>query len=149
MFEATAVDEATGWANALVSRVYRGPGDTVEAAMHRAEQKFGVPAAVLWALRYRRPKALLAGIYLSLKAAYEAECNRQEAKLAHELAITKTLPATPARLRLIAETEALLGSVGVAEGRPAAEPADPFTGSPERPAIVGPRHSPGRRASDR
>ena len=59
--------------------------------MYRAEQKFGVPANSLWALRYRRPKAILAGIYLSLKGAYEAECGRQEAKLAHELTITKAL----------------------------------------------------------
>jgi hypothetical protein len=109
VFEAEAVDEAASWANVLVSRVYRGPGDTVEAAMHRAESRFGVPANALWALRYRKPKAILAGIYLRLKDAYEAECGRQEAKLAHELAITKTLTPTPARLALIAETEALLG----------------------------------------
>jgi len=109
VFEAEAVEEAAGWASALVSRTYRGPGDTVEAAMHRAENKFGVPVGTLWALRYRKPKAILAGIYLSLKAAYDAECERQEAKLAHELAITKALAPTPARLALIAESEALLG----------------------------------------
>lgn len=109
VFEAEAVDEAAGWAEVLLSRVHRGPGDTVEAAMYRAEQKFGVPANAMWALRYRKPKGILAGIYLTLKNAYEAECGRQEAKLAHELAVTKALAPTRARLALIAETEALLG----------------------------------------
>jgi hypothetical protein len=109
VFEADAVNEAASWADKLVARLYRGPGDTVEAAMYRAESKYGVPANALWALRYRKPKAILAGIYLSLKGAYEAECERQEAKLAHELAVTKALETTPARLALIAESEALLG----------------------------------------
>lgn len=106
--EAT-VDEAAVWADGLLDRVYRGPGDTIEAATFRAEQRYGVPAQTFWALRYRKPKALLAHIYLSLKAAYEAECDRQEAKLRHELEITKALPPTPARLALIRETEAVLG----------------------------------------
>lgn len=103
------VSEATNWSKHLLARVHQGPGDTVEAAMYRAEQKYGVPAQAFWALRYRRPKDILASIYLGLKAAYEAECGRQEARLRHEIEITKMLPATPARLALLAEAEAALG----------------------------------------
>ena len=109
LFEADAVDEAATWADFLLSRTYRGPGDTIEAARYRAEQKYGIPAATFWALRYRRPRAILAGLYGRIRAAYEAECDRQETRLRHELEIAKALPATPARLALIAETEALLG----------------------------------------
>ena len=110
MFDGEAVvDEAAHWAEALLQRTYRGPGDTIEAASYRAEQKYGVPAQTFWSLRYRKPKDILASIYRTLQAAYETECGRQEARLRHELEITKQLPATPARLRLIAETEAVLG----------------------------------------
>ena len=103
------VARASRWAEALWNKVYLGLGDTQEAAMHRAEQRYGVPAQTFWALRYRKPKDLAASVYMRLMLAYEAECDRQEAKLAHELAIAKALPPTESRQALIAETEALLG----------------------------------------
>jgi len=34
MTDVNAIEEAAGWANILVSRVYRGPGDTVEFHMN-------------------------------------------------------------------------------------------------------------------
>ncbi len=111
MFEAEAtVDEASGWADALLQRSYRGPGDTVEAATYRAEQKYGVPAQTFWALRYRRPKGILANIYLTLKAAYEAECGRQEARLRHELEMAKALEGSETLAVAIREAESALGN---------------------------------------
>jgi hypothetical protein len=104
-----AVEQAASWANALVAKVHRGPGDNVETAMYRAEAKWALPFSLLWALRYRKPKAMAVGAWSYLKHVYEAECGRQEARLRHELEITKRLPATPARQALIAEAEALLG----------------------------------------
>jgi hypothetical protein len=122
MTDLSAVDEAAVWADQLVSRVYRGPGDTIEAAHHRAEKKYGVPAQTFWALRYRRPKDLLASVYRQLRSAYQQEVERQEAKLRHELECTKLLPATPDRLNLIREVEALLGSApGEARASPGEE----------------------------
>lgn len=110
------VAKAAKWASALWNKTYEGMGDTQEAAMYRAEQKYGVPAQTFWALRYRPPKDMMASIYMRLMLAYEAECERQEAKLRHELEITKQLAATPSRLALIAETETVLGSaVGTEE----------------------------------
>jgi len=114
--DAEAVDQAVGWADALVTKVHRGPGDNVESAMYRAETKYGVPFSLLWALRYRPPKAMMVGAWSYLQHVYYAECGRQEARLRHELELTKALPATPARLKLIADTEAYLG--------PADAPAD-------------------------
>jgi len=108
----SAVDQAAGWADVLIKREHRGPGDTLDAARHRAAQKHKLPERVLWALRYRRPKDLMASVYLKIEAAFENECQRQEAKLAHELEITKaTLAPTPSVRRLIAETEEFLRSV--------------------------------------
>lgn len=115
-------DEAANWAESLIRKAHRGPGDTLEAAMHRVSRTHGIEHQTLWRLRYRRPKDLLASVYLKLKSAYEAECTRQEAKLRHELEITKTLPATPDRLALIAETEAFLGSLASQARRASTQP---------------------------
>ena len=107
--EADAVDKAAGWADHLLERVHRGPGDTVEAAMHRAATVFGIPVETFWALRYRRPKTMAVAAWLRIKTTYDAIVASQEAKLRHELEIAKHLPPTRARLDLINEVEALLG----------------------------------------
>src|SRR5690606_25957165 len=65
------VDEAAGWAEELVKRQHKGPGDTVEAAMHRASRAYKIEHQVLWRLRYRKPKDMLLKAYLRLKAAYQ------------------------------------------------------------------------------
>lgn len=109
------VDDAAKWADALLQRNYRGPGDTIEAASYRAQQKYGVPAQTFWSLRYRKPKDILASIYLTLRAAYEAECGRQEAKLRHELELAKALQGGANLEAAIREAEAELGS---AQGQP-------------------------------
>jgi hypothetical protein len=103
------VSRAKGWSTALLSKVHQGPGDTVEAAMHRAEQAYGVPAQAFWALRYNRLKDISAFVYLKLKSAYEHECQRQEAKLRHELALTKEIlgDAAPTNM-VVAQAEAAL-----------------------------------------
>ncbi len=104
------VSRASKWSSHLLSRVHTGPGDTVEAAMYRAEAKYGVPAQAFWALRYRRPKDILASVYLKLQAAYEAECGRQEARLRHELEMAKALQGGATLAAAISEAEAALGA---------------------------------------
>jgi hypothetical protein len=107
------VNDAAGWAEALLQRTYRGPGDTIEAATYRAEQKYGVPAQTFWALRYRRPKDILASIYRTLEAAYEAECGRQEARLRHELEVAKALKGNPSLAAAISEAEAEISNASI------------------------------------
>ena len=124
MTDATAnvgVEQARGWANKLIAANHRGPGDTVDAAIHRAAVKHGLDPKALWRLRYRTPKDMQVSTWSRIKAAYEAECERQEAKLRHELEITKALPATEARVALIRETEALLDRLAGPEARTPAE----------------------------
>ena len=105
------VKEAKGWSATLLSRVHQGPGDTVEASMHRAEQTYGIPYQVFFGLRYDRFKDLSAFVYLRLKAAYDHECERQEAKLRHELAMTKEMLGNAATgNKVVAEVEAALGA---------------------------------------
>lgn len=124
MTDLSVVDEAASWADLLVKREHRGPGDTLDAARSRAARKHKLPEQVLWALRYRKPKRIWADLYKRLELAVAAEIQSQEARLAHELEITRALPPTEARLALIAETEALLGSMAGAPGSPASERAD-------------------------
>jgi hypothetical protein len=88
MNSAALIDEARDYANKLVLRESRGPGDT-ENAMRRLESKYGLPFSALWSLRYRPPKRIFADIYFQLRAAYEVERERQLRQLQHELAITK------------------------------------------------------------
>ena len=114
--DATAtVESAASWAEALLQRTYRGPGDTIEAASYRAEQKYGVPATTFWALRYRKPSSILAHVYLRLKAAYDAECGRQEARLRHELELAKALSGGATLAAAISEAEAALSNEGMDE----------------------------------
>lgn len=111
-----AVQKAVGWAGALVAKMHRGPGDNVETAMYRAETKWGLPYSLLWALRYRPPKSMTVGPWTYLKSVYEHECARQEAKLRHELAITKEMLGDAAASNpVVAQAEAALGAVEAQE----------------------------------
>lgn len=82
------VSDAQGWANELVRRESRGSGDS-ENAMRRLGARYGIPWRTFWTLRYRPPKDVMHSIYLRLGAAYQAECERQERLLRHEIEITK------------------------------------------------------------
>ncbi len=116
MSDAAYVEQAAEWANALVIRESRGPGDT-ENAMRRLENRYGVPFGSLWSLRYRKPKSILVGLYVRLQFAYAAECDRQMRKMAHELEITKatagfvhaSVDAAQALVNAEAERKLMLG----------------------------------------
>jgi hypothetical protein len=84
----SGVADAQAWANELVRRESRGPGD-MENAMRRLEARYGIPWRTFWQLRYRAPKDVFVGVFLQLKAAYDAEGIRQERLLAHERKITE------------------------------------------------------------
>lgn len=121
MTDLSVVDEAASWADLLVRREHRGPGDTIDAARARAARKHKLPEQVLWALRYRKPKRIWADLYKKLEMAVAAEIQSQEARLAHEIAVTKALTNSPSALAAIREAEALLGQTQGEESRHAAE----------------------------
>jgi hypothetical protein len=79
------VAEAVGWADYLVRAEFRGPGDTVDAAMARCERKHKLSHSVLWGLRYRVPKDLFVSVYVRLGQAYEAEKAAMRMRLSAEL----------------------------------------------------------------
>lgn len=101
------VDEARAWAEFLTRAEARGPGDYGNA-MERVERRYRLPSRLLWTLRYRPPKDMFVKIHRSLKAAYEAERQRQMRLLSHDNSITRltTGPDHPA----VRAAEALLGA---------------------------------------
>ena len=106
----TYVHEAQRWASALLEREHRGPGDTLDAAMWRAEQKWGIERSTFWSLRYRPPREIFTSVYMRLRQAYEMECVRQEARLQHELMLAKAAGFHAANSTVVAEAEAILAA---------------------------------------
>ena len=84
------VSQARQWADDLVRREVRGPGDTA-SALRRLGIRTGIPWRTFWTLRYRPPADLWASAHEQLRAAYLAECERQMRKLEHEISITKAV----------------------------------------------------------
>lgn len=121
MTDLSVVDEAATWADLLVRREHRGPGDTIDAARQRAARKHKLPEQVLWSLRYRKPKRIWADLYKRLEMAVAAEIQSQESRLAHEIAITKAIATSSSSRALVDEAEALLGAAKGSKARPTAE----------------------------
>jgi hypothetical protein len=105
------LDEAAEWSRTLTRMRARGPGDT-ENAMRSIERDYGVDYWILWRLRYRKSALRDIGVtaYMGLKAAYQAECERQMRKLKNEIARTEEVSgASSAAVRsakaLVGETD--------------------------------------------
>ena len=92
MSDASYLNEAAEWSKSLTRMRARGPGD-IENAMRSIERDYGVDYWLLWRLRYRRSvlKDIGVSAYMRLKAAYQAECERQMRKLQHEIEITEAI----------------------------------------------------------
>lgn len=72
------VNESKRMADFILGRVHNGPGDTIEAAMHRAERLYGVPAAWLHRLRYREIKDMPMSAFAAIAHAYRAASEKAE-----------------------------------------------------------------------
>ena len=111
MAQSAYLDEAARWSRDLTRMRSRGPGDT-ENAMRAVEREYGVDYGTIWRLRYRRSSLRDIGVtaYMRLKAAYEAECQRQLRKLKNEIATTEA--ACGAASDLLDEAKALVRQNG-------------------------------------
>lgn len=78
------VAEARSMAEVILQKVHRGPGDTIDAAMFRAEQKYGVPSSWLHRLRYREIKDMPVSAYGAVVQAYMAATSAAERAYEHE-----------------------------------------------------------------
>lgn len=92
MSDVAYLDNAERWSKELTRLRARGAGDT-ENAMRSLEREYGIDYWTIWRLRYRRSalKDIGVSVYHRLKAAYEAECQRQMRKLQHEIEVTEQI----------------------------------------------------------
>lgn len=97
--DAAYLDQAALWSKDLTRMRARGPGD-LENAMRAIERDYGLDYWFLYQLRYKRDrlKFLSVSVYERLKAAYQAECERQMRKLQNDIAVTEKIagPDSPA-----------------------------------------------------
>lgn len=84
-----SIAEARRMSDFLLQREFRGPGDTIEAAAYRAEQRWGAPATMIQRLRHRDVTDMLLSNWVAIKSAYQAACAYQEKHLEHEVALAR------------------------------------------------------------
>ena len=92
MSDTAYLDEAAEWSKRLTRMRARGPGD-IPNAMRQIEREYGIDYWLLWRLRYRRAVLKDIGIaaYMRLKAAHQAECERQIRKLQNDIERTEKI----------------------------------------------------------
>ena len=115
------INEASGWAKAIWSAVCSQTGLKQDTALPLAAREAKVTPNTIWKLRYRKPRKLDHGDYLNIKAAFDRLDNSVENKIAQNLALLRSLPATPHRDRLVAGMEEYLRNSQSAEARATAQ----------------------------
>lgn len=95
---AEVVTHAKGMADFIVRRAHRGPGDTIDAAMHRAERLFGAPAQWLHRLRYRELRDLPASAFFAIQKAHQRAEEASERAYQHERALADARNSSMVRL---------------------------------------------------
>ncbi|MFK4062189.1 hypothetical protein [Brucella anthropi] len=122
------VSSARGMSDFILQSTYRGPGDTVDAAMHRAERMYGAPASWMHRLRYRSIKDMPVSAYAAIARAYKAALEASEKayaaerELAHArnsklLGIADALAGTPFASSVAEIAPVLVKNDAAAEGR--------------------------------
>lgn len=86
----SSADVASGYVRRMVEKETRGWGDQ-DSALTRLEARFGIPFWSLNNIRTGRAKTVEAGLFARIRGAYLDLCERQVAKLQHEIAIEKAL----------------------------------------------------------
>lgn len=84
------VDTAGSYVRRMVEREARGWGGQTQAQA-RLETRYGIPFWALERLRTGRAKTVEAGLFARIRGAYLDLCERQVAKLQHEISVEKAL----------------------------------------------------------
>lgn len=101
---------ASGYVRRMVEKETRGWGDQSNA-LSRLERRYGLPFWSLNNLRTGRAKTVEAGLFARIRAAYWDLCEREIAKLQHELSVEKALNPNDDFDDLELEAQALLARV--------------------------------------
>jgi hypothetical protein len=94
----------------MVEKETRGWGDQSNA-LSRLERRYGLPFWSLNNLRTGRAKTVEASLFARIKSAYLDLCEREIAKLQHELSVEKALSPDDTFEDLEREAQALLARV--------------------------------------
>lgn len=86
----SSAEAATVYVRRMIESETRGWGDN-DNAVSRLGARYGLPYWTLNNLRTGRAKTVEAGVFARIREAYIDLCERQVAKLQHEIAIEKAL----------------------------------------------------------
>lgn len=86
----SSAEMAAGYVRHMVEAETRGWGDQ-ENALSRLEARYGLPFWTLNHIRTGRAKTVEAGLFARIRGAYLDLCQRQVAKLQHEISVEKAL----------------------------------------------------------
>jgi len=112
----STVETAGNYVRRMVEREARGWGDQ-QNAQQRLEAKYGLSFWAMEHLRTGRAKSVEAGLFARIRAAYLDLCERQVAKLQHEIAIEKAIHDDDSMEDLEREAETLLARLAAARSR--------------------------------
>lgn len=108
--QVSTVETASAYVKRMVERETKGWGDQ-ENALSRLEARYGLPFWSMDHLRTGRAKSVEAGLFHRIRAAYLDLCERQVAKLQHEIAIEKAIQGDDSMEDLAREAETLLARI--------------------------------------
>ena len=106
----SSAEMAAGYVRRMVECETRGWGDQ-EGALSRLEARYGLPFWSMNNIRTGRAKTVEAGLFGRIRGAYLDLCERQVAKLQHEIAIEKALNNDDTLEDLEAEASALASKI--------------------------------------
>lgn len=114
--ELSTVETASAYVKRMVEHEARGWGDQANA-QQRLEVRYGLPFWSIEHLRTGRAKSVEAGLFQRIRAAYLDLCERQVAKLQHDIAVEKAMNSDDALEDLEAEAEALAARIQAKKAR--------------------------------
>lgn len=112
----STVEEAGQYVRRMVEREARGWGDQ-QNAQQRLEVRYGLPFWAMEHIRTGRAKTVEAGLFHRIRAAYLDLCERQVAKLQHEIAVEKALNEDDTLQDLEREAAKLAARIEAAKAR--------------------------------
>lgn len=106
----STVEQARSYVLRLMEHEVKGWGDQ-DNALSRLEARYGLPFWSLNNLRIGRAKTVEAGLYQRIRAAYLDLCERQVAKLQHEIEVERVLGTDDTLEDLESEAAALAARI--------------------------------------
>lgn len=109
-------EAAGGYVRRMVATEAKGWGDQANA-QKRLGDRYGLPFWALDHLRTGRAKTVEAGLFARIRASYVDLCERQVARLQHEIALEKAMTCDDTLEDLEREAQALAARIAAKKAR--------------------------------